>query len=246
MSFEDWCKEARPNSTQFHFWDLVLNMELSTFTLVRSFREANVSLYRAALCELLPYFFANNNVNYECWLSIHLQDMTIDEKHPQVAQQFHRGHFVVHKSERELSAIAIDQAHEQNNAVKGDGGAIGLTEDPAALRRWMVAGPEISYIVAKYEAASIRKDATAVTKHHEQGLSAQNSFFGKVDALHRVLQAYGNPFLDESSDLMVLDTKDIADPANARMVIGHHTNGKEQFRTFMEGPKNHDHQHYTK
>jgi hypothetical protein len=43
------------------------------------------------------------------------------------------------------NCCAIDQAHEQNNAiVKGDGGAIGLTEDPAALRRWMVAGPKIS------------------------------------------------------------------------------------------------------
>ena len=36
-----------------------------------------------------------------------------------------------------FSGIAIDQAHEQNNAsVKGDGGAVGLTENLAALRRW--------------------------------------------------------------------------------------------------------------
>ena len=48
--------------------------------------------------------------------------------------------------------MAIDQANEQNKAViKGDGGAIGLTEDPAVLRRWMVAGPEVSRRVAAYE-----------------------------------------------------------------------------------------------
>ena len=48
--------------------------------------------------------------------------------------------------------MAIDQAHEQANAVvKENGGAIGLTEDPAALRRWTVAGPEISRLVATYE-----------------------------------------------------------------------------------------------
>ena len=48
--------------------------------------------------------------------------------------------------------MAIDQANEQNKAViKGDGGAIGLTEDPAVLRRWMVAGPEVSRRVAVYE-----------------------------------------------------------------------------------------------
>ena len=32
--------------------------------------------------------------------------------------------------------MAIDQTHEQNNAViKGDGGAIGVTEVPSAFRR---------------------------------------------------------------------------------------------------------------
>lgn len=44
-----------------------------------------------------------------------------------------------------FSALAIDHAHEQNNAsVKGDGGAVGLTENPSALRRWMVSGPEMA------------------------------------------------------------------------------------------------------
>ena len=42
-----------------------------------------------------------------------------------------------------FSGIAIDHAHEQNNtSVKGDGGGVGLTENPAALRRWMVTGPD--------------------------------------------------------------------------------------------------------
>ncbi|KAK5611604.1 hypothetical protein CRENBAI_014387 [Crenichthys baileyi] len=39
--------------------------------------------------------------------------------------------------------MTIDQAHEQANAIiKADGGTIGLPEDPSALRRLMVAGPE--------------------------------------------------------------------------------------------------------
>ena len=45
----------------------------------------------------------------------------------------------------------LDQAHEQNNAViKGDEGAIGLTEDQTALTRWAVAGPEISRLVDEF------------------------------------------------------------------------------------------------
>jgi len=81
--------------------------------------------------------YANNNVNYARWLPIHLIDMmTLEERHPKIAKAFHTGKFVVHKSDRDFSAMAIDQAHEQANAViKGDGGAVGITEDPSELRR---------------------------------------------------------------------------------------------------------------
>ena len=41
--------------------------------------------------------------------------------------------------------IALDHNHEQENAkIKREGGAVCLTEDPAALRRWLIAGPEIA------------------------------------------------------------------------------------------------------
>ena len=132
---------------------VVLNMELTILTLIRSFREGNFTLYRESLSELIPYFFANNNINYARWLPIHLRDMIcLEKQHPDVAREFHQGNFVVHKYDRNFSAMAIDEPHEQNNAViKGDGGAIGVTEDPSALRRWMVAGPEISRLVTNYE-----------------------------------------------------------------------------------------------
>ena len=62
--------------------------QLGTFTLIRSFREGNFDLYRAALFQLAPapYFFANSNVNY----SIHLRDiMSLGQQHPEVVQEFH-------------------------------------------------------------------------------------------------------------------------------------------------------------
>ena len=102
---------------------------------------------------MIPYFFANNNLNYARWILIHLRDtMVLDEQHPDVAREFHKGNFVIQKCRREFSAMAIGQAHQQNNAViKGDGGAICLTEDPASLRRLMVAGPEVRRLLAAYE-----------------------------------------------------------------------------------------------
>ena len=60
--------------------------------------------------------------------------MNLRISHPDVATEFLTGNFSVSKAEKEFSAISIDQAHEQLNAViKGDGGAIDLIENDAAF-----------------------------------------------------------------------------------------------------------------
>ena len=91
----------------------------------------------------------------------------IETRHPFMAQEFKNGNVAVHRTENRFSAIVIDQAHEQNNKViKGDVGAIGLTKFPSALRRWMVAGPEISQTLEQLEDSfgGVRAD----TRHHEE------------------------------------------------------------------------------
>ena len=53
--------------------------------------------------------------------------------------------WIVQKTTNHFSAMPIDQCHEQNNeVVKGSGGAVGLTENPSgkSIRKWMTAGPE--------------------------------------------------------------------------------------------------------
>jgi len=72
--------------------------------------------------------------------------------HPTIAQEFNKGYFTVHKTERVFSSMAIDQAHEQNNAaVKSDGGVIGRMQNFEALRHWMIAGPELVRIITEFE-----------------------------------------------------------------------------------------------
>ena len=216
---------------------MVLSMELVILLLIRSFREANFFLYCQSLAELIPYFFANNNVHYARWLPIHYRDMvTLGQKHPQLAQEFQSGNFVVHKSSRQFSAMAIDQAHEQANAViKADGGAIGVTEDPSALRRWMIAGPEVSHLVSQYEAACGAKEGTKHTSHHEETEREQRGFLEKVEKLSQAMKDMGNPFQEESQDLLSLDTKDIAHPTAAELIGTHLEKGKDSFQKFMKG-----------
>ncbi|XP_046379912.2 uncharacterized protein LOC124151470 [Haliotis rufescens] len=56
------------------------------------------------------------------------------------------------KTTHRFSMMALDHVHKQLNAVlKGDGGIIGITENEAALRRWMIAGPEMARIIHEVE-----------------------------------------------------------------------------------------------
>ena len=82
--------------------------------------------------------------------------------------EFVKGHFTVQKTEHSFSNMAIDQAHEQNNCiVKDDGGAVGLTESPAALRRWMVSGPEMARLINDFEASVHHSKDMVDMRHHE-------------------------------------------------------------------------------
>ena len=97
---------------------------------------------------------------------------------PTIKEEFVvRGNWVVQKTAR-FSSIPIDQAHEQNNELKGPGGAVGLTENPQALKKWMIAGPEQACPLNEFE-----QEYTAISEddyhHHEEGLSAHRHFTSK-------------------------------------------------------------------
>ena len=129
---------------------------------------------------MLPWFFALNHGNYARWLPIHLHDMaTLHSTNHAVFTEFKDGAFAISKSSRHFSAIPIDHAHKQNNKiVKGDGGAIGLTENSAELTRWMVSGQEIARLVQEFQGnMSINNGIRAETKHHEQTSRLQISNF---------------------------------------------------------------------
>ena len=167
--------------------------------------------------------------------------LTLEQRHTALHQEFKSGKFVVFKSKQPFSAMAIDQAHEHANAViKSDGGAIGITEDASALRRRMVAGPEVSPLVVEDESLASAKDANESVRHHDQTEQAQRTFFEKVHKLCTILKEMGNPFQEETNDLLSLDTKTIATSTAAEMVISHHQNGKIRFQESMKGLESDD------
>jgi hypothetical protein len=233
--FSDWCSSQSVISPQFKYWLMTLNFEILILMFITSLRSGNFELYKASLTKLMPWFFALDHHNYARWLSVHIRDMNLLHiTHPPMHKEFSDGKFVVYKSKAPFSSIAIDQAHEQNNAlVKGDGGAVGLTENAAALRRWMVAGPEVATLIEDFENLLFSSTMSDDKVHHDQTASVQKTFVKEVKSLTATMEAMGNPFTDRSGDLFSINNKDVADESVVNTVKNIVRIGQEQYKAFV-------------
>ena len=168
-------------------------------------------------------------------MTIHVRDLVNIEKNcPAVHAQFLRGNFVTQKTSNNFSAQVHDQVHEQLNAVvKGDGGAIGLTENEATLRRWMVAGPETARMLQKYDEKHF-KAKIDIESQHEQTPSVQKRFASRVNSVTDVIDEIGNPFSDTSKVLYALDTKVIMPDSAIHSIRTAEDLGKAQYKAFVQ------------
>ena len=147
-------------------------------------------------------------------------------KAPEVAQAFASGKFTIQRTDKPFSSIALDQAHEQINAmVKGEGGAIGLTESPDAFERWMAAGPEVARLVRQFE-ESKTSISDIEKRHHEQTEAHQRRFQIDLESLVKKISHLGNPFAEESTELLSISTKVIANAEVVAAVTNAKTNGR--------------------
>ena len=208
-----WRKDMVQKSPTFAYWDLILRYE-TLLLFVRAHRERNFSLYVQLLEELTPLFFALDHVNYARWMPVHIRDMK--SLPAPIKQEFENDrHWVISKTMNSFLAIPFDQAHEQENkVVKGSGGAVGLTENPVAFKRRMLSGPEVARLVTQFQEENFYDDDPEIPKnfkHHEQGISTQKTFHKQVNSLSATIKRMGNPFLDDFSELVTLNSRDCMD-----------------------------------
>ena len=115
---------------------------------------------------------------------------------------------------------------------------MGLTENSTKLLRWMVSGPEIARLITEFESiqdAIMTKQSKGPDVHnHEQMKSVQERFQMQVRALVHSFETLGNPFKEDSDDLLVLDTKEIASMQVVTTVNGIENPSQEQFQMFLE------------
>ena len=68
----------------------------------------------------------------------------------------------------------------------------------------MVAGPEIARVIEDFENAQQHRGRRVESRHHDQTPSVQKEFEKDVTSLINVIEELGNPFEEESNDLLVL------------------------------------------
>ena len=126
-------------------------------------------MYVQCMLQIMLWLFALDHTTY-CQLPVHISDMVnLPNNHPEIYRQFTKCHFTVHKMKNVFSAVVIDQCHEQvNELIKGDGCAVGLTENPETLERWMVNGPETSHVILEFE-KSFQEDNDRERSHKHHG-----------------------------------------------------------------------------
>ena len=176
-----------------------------------------------------------DHYHYARWLTVHVTDLNeLPNDYLHTHTEFVNGNFLTQKSSHKFSALTHDQIHEQQNAiVKGDGGIIGITENEGALHRWMVAGPQIDRILNEFEDQFQRRKQIDA-RHHEQLPSIQKSFTSDLNNTISTFTKLGNPFLEDSKDLYVLDTKVIMSDEVVATVRSVENIGKTQFSEFVK------------
>ena len=172
IDIESWSKVQERNFPNFAYWNLVRRLIILHLVFVKSIRSQNFTLYLETLLKIVPLFFALDHPNYARWLSVHIMDLSnLSMLAPTVLSEFLAGKFVITTTGIPFS-VPLDQANEFNiKKLKNAGGIIGLTQDPQALRRLMVTGPEIITMIDEY-----KDDHKFNPKHHESNQSFQQKF----------------------------------------------------------------------
>ena len=99
----------------------------------------------------------------------------------------------------------------------------------------MVVGPQMARVLTEFESMFLLEDDSEHNYgHHEEGLSTQEAFRKQASKLTDVITDYGNPFLDDYLELLVLHKRDCVDDSAVATIQNFETLHKDQYKTFKE------------
>ena len=195
----EWLAQKSETSTMTLYWKNILEMQIHILIFIRAIRESNFELYVVSLKSLLKWFFALDHYNYARWLLVHLFDLlSLENSLPDIYQNFKDGHFSFRKSNREFSSIALDQVHEQNNAVlKSVAGVTHILnrQDESALLRWELCSHDLAKYSKDFEDVCSQTNVSichqsTTEHHHEDTVAFKDRFINDVQQLNNSFSAH--------------------------------------------------------
>ena len=114
-----------------------------------------------------------------------------------------------------------------------------MTEDSQELLHWMICGPELARCINEFEEGLSRNNKSTDkldynSQHHEQTRSHQKRFTLQVERLVEVISGMGNPFEEDTKELLVLDTHDIKSSEVVNTVNSIEALGENAFKEFFK------------
>ena len=98
----------------------------------------------------------------------------------------------------------------------------------------MLCGPEMARVICEFERSMQKSTVSSPTKHHGQTRAAQSAFARDTMALKKAIEDMGNPFNEQSTDLLILDTRDIVENEVKEAISGLAMLGRERYDKFFK------------
>ena len=98
----------------------------------------------------------------------------------------------------------------------------------------MVSGPEMACIIEEFQASTDKVGTATDSRYHEESNPVQVALGQDVQSLTDIIEQMGNPFTENSSDLIILDTRDIADTAIIERVCQIEKLGTDRYELYVQ------------
>ena len=157
------------------------------------------------------------HINHARWMPVFLKDMAcLPETHPSVHEGFMEGKFVVQRSDKKFSLMALDQSQEHSiKFLRENSEAKGLYGQPEEKEVIALSKPEVLRVIDEFENAVLSASNKEVNlEHPESSVAEQNNFLKDLKALLYLVKegTVVNPFKETGPKLVTLDTGEVMDP----------------------------------
>ncbi len=182
-----------------------VKMVLLLLNYTRAVRTGDWALHLKTLEEFGPFFFALNRSSYARFVAVYVAMMhDLRLKNPR-AWTYLEKHWVVRKALLPFTYLGCDHALEQvNRALKGDGGLLGITNNPSTRTKFFLIQDELLAIKAK----SFERSATA-SKHHKDSPAITKKTHQMTKQVADLLRQH-NPFTREKAQLTTVLSRKVA------------------------------------